>query len=138
MLERRQRPGAIRTTDSPWRDKGANDSGTQRLTHMRWDSHIHHGRGPADRAPAARSSRRLATWGCEGGGSRAPYPRPAITIPDVGRGTACADRSRQGEHPGAKVSTAEAATGQVCQRNPGSPPGMSGAHGERCITRENI
>jgi hypothetical protein len=29
--------GAIRTNDSPWRDKRANDSGAQRLTHTRWD-----------------------------------------------------------------------------------------------------
>jgi hypothetical protein len=36
MLQR-QRPGTVRTSDSPWRDKRANDSGARRLTHMRWD-----------------------------------------------------------------------------------------------------
>ena len=36
MLER-QRLGTIRTNDPPWRDKRANDSAAQRLTHMRWD-----------------------------------------------------------------------------------------------------
>jgi len=34
MLQR-QRLGTIRTHDSPWPDKRANDSGAQRLTHMR-------------------------------------------------------------------------------------------------------
>jgi len=76
-----------------------------------------------------------ATW--QNIGSRAPYPRPVVTIRDVGGVTPCANRSRQDEHPGAKVSTAEATTGQVCQRNPGSPPETSGAHGERCITKED-
>ena len=28
--------GTIRINDSPWRDKRANDSGSQRLTQMRW------------------------------------------------------------------------------------------------------
>ena len=54
MLER-QRLGTIRTDDSPWRDKRANDSGTQRLTHTRWDRtrHIHCGQEPADGASLA-------------------------------------------------------------------------------------
>ena len=51
------------------------------------------------------------------GGSRAPYPRPAVTVRDVGWVPPSADRSRQGEHAGAKVSTEETTTGQVCQRN---------------------
>jgi hypothetical protein len=37
MLEP-QRPRPVRTDDSPWREKRANDAGTQRLTHMRWDN----------------------------------------------------------------------------------------------------
>ncbi len=42
--------------------------------------------------------------------------RAAVTVRDVSLGTACADQSRPCEHPGAKVSTAEATTGQVRQR----------------------
>lgn len=46
------------------------------------------------------------------------HPVPAPPSPSVtwARVAPCAYRSRQGKHPGAKVSTAEATTGQACQR----------------------
>ncbi len=69
---------------------------------------------PFGAAPDARCENQFAD---QLGGSRAPYPRHAVTVRHVAGVPPCADRSRQGEHPGAKVSTEEATTGQVCQRN---------------------
>ena len=53
-----QRLVTIRTDDSPCRDKRANDSAAQRLTHMRWDgAHAAGNRG-------GRSSRRTVSPHC--------------------------------------------------------------------------
>ncbi len=68
------------------------------------------------------TSRTVIVRGVPNGGSRAPYPHPAVTVRDVAGVPPCADRSRQGEHGGGDHWTGVPA-------KPGSPPMTSGTHG---------
>ena len=56
------------------------------------------------------------------GGSRAPIPAPPSPSVTWVRVPPCADRSRQGEHPGAKVSRAVGDHWTGMPAKPGSPP----------------